>query len=514
MSQFQQYLQDFKEFGVVKEVYHPMIVVEGLPGVKPREIVVFENGMRGEVLEMDGDLVRVQSFSRFPIQVGLRVARTQRQLFIPVGDHVLGKMLNPLGEVILSISKQNLADTKQTEVSKAELLLQKQQLESKGREIDIPPLSIAHRQEITQQFVTGVAMVDVLLPLGQGQRELVVGDRKTGKSSFLKSVIKSHVRQGGIAIYAAVGKRSIEIEGMRDFIIQQKLYDQVVMVVTTSQDSPSMIHIAPFAAMTLAEYFRDQGRSVVVVLDDLTTHAKYYREVSLLAKRFPGRDSYPGDVFYTHARLLERAGNFVIDGKKAAITCLPVAETTENDLTDYIVSNLIGITDGHILFDHTEFIKGRRPAINPMLSVTRVGKQTQTPLEQDLTQQLTLFISRYLRSITYSHFGSELSAEVRKLLHLGQLVYQFFTQQPQQVYAKQVQVLLLAVLFAEVYPEIDSQQIEQCKRQYQRMFADQNAEIIKLYQQLTEGVKTWREFLDKVAQQAEAIIKLCPHANK
>ncbi len=301
---------------------------------------------------------------------------------------------------------------------------------------------------------------------------------------------------------------------MRDFIIQQQLYDQVVMIVTTSQDSPSMIHIAPFSAMTLAEYFRDQGKEVLIVLDDLTTHAKYYREVSLLVKRFPGRDSYPGDIFYTHARLLERAGNYQVADQQVAITCLPVAETTENDLTDYIVSNLIGITDGHILFDHTEFIKGRRPAINPLASVTRVGKQTQSELEQDLTQQLTQFIGKYRRSVNYSHFGSELSEEIRKLLKLGEEVYRFFTQQPQQVYSKATQILVLASLFAEVYPSLTSEQLLQIKQQCQHKFDKQDKEMISFYQQLTQGVKTWSELLHNLQQRREIMEKLCPLENK
>jgi len=221
-----------------------------------------------------------------------------------------------------------------------------------------------------------------------------------------------------------------------------------VIVATTSTDSPGLIFAAPFTAMTIAEYFRDIGQSVVLIFDDISTHAKFYREVALLAKTFPGRDSYPGDIFYTYSRLLERAGNFRHPVKgEVSITCFPIVETTEGDMTNFIPTNLMGITDGHIFFDSELFYKGRRPGINASLSVSRVGKQTQSKLARSITREITSFLTMYEKVQALSHFGSELTENVKQILAKGDLIYKFFDQPSSLVIPQDIQLLLFGLIW-------------------------------------------------------------------
>ena len=235
---------------------------------------------------------------------------------------------------------------------------------------------------------TGMTLVDLMIPLGRGQRELVLGDRKTGKTQFLLQAALAQASVGTVCVYACIGKKKAEILRVKEFFAKEGILDKTVIVASSSQDSTGEIFTCPYTAMAVAEFFRDRGQDTLVLLDDMTTHAKFYREMSLLLRKFPGRDSYPGDIFHIHSKLLERSGNFVIkkDGNEmdVAITCLPAAETIQGDLTGYIQTNLMSMTDGHIYFDNELFFKGRRPAINPFISVTRVGYQTQTSLRKEM----------------------------------------------------------------------------------------------------------------------------------
>ncbi len=450
MSNFKFYLNKYKEFGIVEAVFHPIAVVSGLPNVQPKEVVIFDNNIRGQVLRLSRSTAEILLYSHHPVRVGQQLTRTGEPLKIPVGSYILGQVVDPLGKLLLPIEQAATSFTTELEpgywdkyvIDKAE----------DQRLIDAPQIKkLLDRVEIRRQLVTGVTLVDLLLPMGKGQRELVVGDRKTGKTSFVLSAMKAQIEMGGVVVYSAIGKKSIEIEMLREFSVRHKMLQSMVIVATTAHDSASLIYSAPFSAMTIAEYLRDNGNDVLVVLDDLSTHAKFYREISLLAHQFPGRDSYPGDIFFTHARLLERAGNYKHQEKgEAAITCLPMAETQENDLSDYIVSNLIGITDGHILFDKNEYIKGRRPAVNVSLSVTRVGKQTQTPLNQEINRKVLAFLGQYERSQVYSHFGSELNQTVHQVLDKGNLLYTLFSQSPEEIVPRSIQIISVALIWLDL----------------------------------------------------------------
>lgn len=431
MNDFLYYLSNSSEFGIVTQVNYALAMVQGLPSAKHQEIVVFETGQIGQIYSMNKDVVEVLVFSYLSIRVGTKVVCANKRLTIPVGKELLGNVITPLAEPI----------SRRYEFKKPK----------EEREIDQKALGIDKRTRIKSPMRTGVTLVDMLIPIGKGQKQLILGDRKTGKSAFLKTAIKTQIEEGAIAIYAAIGRKKSDIKSLESFFTDQKLASSMVVIATSPYDSPSLIYLTPYTAMTIAEYFRDLGIEVLLVLDDLSTHARFYREISLLGRRFPGRESYPGDIFYTHARLLERAGNFIHEKKgEVSITCFPVVEAVQGDLTGYIPTNLIGITDGHIFFDSNMYYNGRRPAINSALSVTRVGTQTQSNLKKTITRELNSFFALYEKMQTYSHFGAELSKSVKDVIDTGERIYRFFDQGNQMIIPEEIQLVIFAFFWLKM----------------------------------------------------------------
>ena len=274
----------------------------------------------------------------------------------------------------------------------------------------------------------------MVLPLGAGQRELIIGERKTGKTWFALQTLANQVKQGKAGIYCAVGKQAREILAVKEWLTQHGVMEKIIIVATGAGENQAEVVLAPFTAMSLAEYMRDKGNDVCVVLDDLTTHAKYYREMSLLMGKFPGRDSYPGDVFYLQSRLLERAGCFDIEGQKRSISCLPIAERVGGDLTGYIQSNLMSITDGHIYFDADLFQYGARPAVNVFLSVTRVGRQTRRKLYHAVSAEIYSVMKNVEVAKTYARFGPERTEAIKKSLARGDNMDKLLTQRDGRPY--------------------------------------------------------------------------------
>ena len=442
MEDFKHYLKLTSEYGVVSEVKDSLLVVEGLLTARLNESVIFENGERGQVIALTNEGCQAVVFEKTIPTVGEKVVRTGRNLAMKISDNIIGSMIDPFGQQIFTTGKYS---RKSEEV---ELFV-----ETHSR--------IWEREKITKPLETGVGLVDMLLPLGEGQKELVVGDRKTGKTSFLLTTVKNQIEKGKVVIFASIGKKKTDIKKLLQYFLNERTLEKMVFVTSAADDPVSMIYLTPFAAMTVAEHFKAQGRDSLVVMDDLSTHAKIYREISLTSERFPGRESYPGDIFYIHASLLERTGNFVIKNEKlkikksVSITCLPVAESTEGDLTGYITTNLMGITDGHIFFDRTIFTKGVRPAINVMLSVTRVGRQTQNPLLQDINHQVTAFLSEYESLKNLSHFGAELSDTVKTKIIKGERLEAVFEQNFGTILPVSVQIILFVVAFSEEFFKVD-----------------------------------------------------------
>lgn len=428
MQTFDEYLEKFGEIGYVEKVVQSLTYVSGLPSVKPGEIVVFESGELGHAFSLENNMIEVLTFAKTYIRSGERVARTAQELDIPVGNELLGRVVDPFCQPI----DEKILRTKNME----------------KRYIHADPPGITERLKVSKQLETGVTVVDLMIPLGHGQRELIIGDRKTGKTSFLLQTALTQAKQGTICIYALIGKKKHNIKAIEEFFEEQKVSQNVIIVASSSQDPAGVIYITPFAAMTIAEYFKDQGKNVLLILDDLLTHAKFYREIALSGKRFPGRDSYPGDVFYMHAKLLERSGNFTHSKGESAITCLPVAETVEGELTGYVQTNLISMTDGHIYFDTDLFYKGRRPAVNFFLSVSRVGRQTQNDVHRQIGRELLSSFTLFDKLQNFIHFGAELSDTTKNILSVGETILSFFNQPTHVVIPANLQIYIFCLLWS------------------------------------------------------------------
>lgn len=437
MKNYQDYLNESGEVGYVKKVFSSIAYVEGLPNLHTKETVVFENGAYGMTFSLNGDYAEVLLLSNTNVLVGESVARTSTYASINLGEHLLGSVIDPLGKIIS-------ASDKKVKVERVE-------------QIDKEPMGILGRKEISVPFQTGVKIVDLVVPLGRGQRELIIGERKTGKTLFLMQSLMNQVRNGYVCIYAGIGKRQQDIDSFLNFIYEQGIANSVVTVLSGAAEMPGKIYLTPYTAMTIAEYFRDLGKDVFVILDDMSSHANYYRELSLEAKRFPGRSSYPGDIFYSHARLMERAGNF----EKGSITCFPVAETVLGDLSGYIQTNLMSMTDGHIYFDIDRYNQGIRPSVNPFLSVTRVGLQAQTSLVKDTSRQIGSFLVKLESMKDLLHFGAEAGEQIKATIALGEKIMAIFQQDTKETYPINLTLYLIALTWSGIWKDIPVHEVEQ-----------------------------------------------------
>jgi F-type H+-transporting ATPase subunit alpha len=489
-EEFKKYLEQIGEFGVVKEVRHPIVIISGLPQAKPHEVVLFESGQQGEVFLIDRDVTQILVYSNEIVRSGTRVVRTEKYLSVPVGEELFGSIIDPLGNPI------SRKDTYKRP--------------AKEMEVDREVHKLASRSRITEPLLTGVTLVDMMIPLGKGQRELVIGDRKTGKSSFLISTIVTQVKQGTIAIYAGVARKKNDLKIMQQYFEREGIMDKMIMVCTGSHDAPSLIYMTPYSAMTIAEYFRDQGKDVLIVVDDLSSHARFYREISLLAKRFPGRESYPGDIFFIHSKLVERAGCYILDpatNQKASITCLPVIEIVESDLAGYVSTNVMGMTDGHIFFDSNAYNEGKRPAINIPLSVTRVGKQTQTKLKRDIGGKLSAFLASYAKMESYSHFGAELSDSVKTQLNRGKNIFYFFDQSYTLSTPVTIQLILFALIWSDYLNGKTKDEIHLLRSQLISAY-EKNPETKAFFDKLLEFEKV-DQFVPNITANLTQILQAC-----
>ncbi|MBI2621943.1 MAG: hypothetical protein HYW63_04870 [Candidatus Levybacteria bacterium] len=469
MKTINDYVEETGEIGYVKRVVNVIVHAHGLPSVRPGEIVIFENGDLGKVMSLGTEIVEIMILSKKSIKVGEKVARTGNSIEIPVGRQLLGQVIDPFGTPL-----DNNTIMKRPKIS---------------RPIEVLPSGIITRRTIKKQLDTGVGVVDLMVPIGRGQRQLVLGDRKTGKTNFLLQTIVSASRAGNICIYAAIGKKKIDIKKVQEYFINNNVMGNVVITASSPQDSPGVIFNTPYSAMTIAEYFRDQGLDTLVILDDLSTHAKFHRELSLLANKFPGRNSYPGDMFYVHAKLLERAGNFAVNDKEVAITCMPVVESSEGDIAGHIQTNAMGMTDGHIYFDSNLFSEGRRPAINPFLSVTRVGKQTQSSSKRSINRELLSFLTLYEKLRNFSHFGAELTESVRVTLQSGEKILGIFDQDPNIIIPSNIQTIFLTLIWSGNVKETDMKKLNRYRERLAALYTDN---------------RSYREYVDKIVFSAKS----------
>lgn len=430
MNDFWFYLEENKEVGYVNSFFHSLAFVSGLPNLELEEVVITEDGKIGIVQGLKRDFAEILMFEHHGLKIGERVARTNKKFSISISEEILGRIVNPLLKPLDGLGPIGG--------------------ERKERFVYQTAPTIFERKKIEEPFETGVMLVDLLIPLGCGQRELIIGDPKTGKTTFALQAMVTQAKKGVIPIYVGIAKKDTAVKFVEEFLKKQRVFDKALIIHTTPDDAPALIYLAPYCGMAIAEYFREKGKKVLIVFDDLTTHAKVYREISLLSKRNPGRDIYPGDIFFIHASLLERAG-YLKDG--SSITALPLAETLGGDLSGYIQTNLMGMTDGHIFFDLVEFRKGNRPAINAFLSVTRVGNQTRTKIEKSLASWIRKKMLDYQRLSEFIKFGAELSVENQKLLELGRKIEILFHQTGEITIERVTQIILIGLLIFGFWDE-------------------------------------------------------------
>ncbi len=466
MFDFESYLDKTGEVGYVDQVVDGVVTVVGLPQVGLGEVVVFENGEKGQVLALTEDKVEILPLCREMIDVGKKVTRTGERLMIKVSESLIGLTVGGLGAangVVIAGGED--------------------------REVESQPVGLEQRRAIDKPLQTGASIVDLVVPLGKGQRELVIGDRKTGKSDFLLQLLLSQAKAGVVCVYALIGQKKSDLAKIEGFLQAKGISNQVVVVAETAGSPVGLIFLTPYTAMTIAEYLRDKGRDVVVILDDMTTHAKFYRQIALLSRRFPGRNSYPGDIFYAQAQIMERAGNFAT----GSISCLPVAESVWGDISGYIQTNLMSMTDGHLFFDSELASLGRLPAINPFLSVTRVGRQAQTELLRDISRELGRWLNMQNRLRQFMHFGAELTERVQRILALGDRVYKFFNLSWERIVPTGVSILAVGGLWAGVWEDASVEQMGQ--------------EIIKLIERYEQDAN-YKNEVDKMIGECKTLIEL------
>lgn len=474
------------ETGYVLETKYPIAVCNGLPGARLNELILFETGDLGNAFSLEADAVQIGNLGKRKIPVGTRVTRVGKRVMFNFHSANAGKIVDPLGNIISGESTNNDPE--------AEL----------DMFIDIPPL--VARRNVVDQLITGVSVVDMLLPIGQGQRELLVGDRKTGKRQVALQACKSAIEHGMKVVYVAAGQNNSDIHVAWDFFKKNKVDTQVHIVATSPLDSPCMIYMAPFAGMAIAEYFAQQKAHTLLIIEDLTTHAQFYREFSLVAGRFPGRESYPGDIFYTHAHLLERAGNFEFEkGTQVSITCLPMIHTPEGEISSYIATNSIGITDGHLFFDKERYLKGILPPIHIGLSVTRAGKQTQTSLLRDINRKVTTFISEFESTKSFSSFGSDMTEEVQNLLNKGECITTFFRQSGSETHSLVSDLIILGLIWNDLFSENKSDTFKAMRDSIDQNIASQGGD----FQKNIVSMKSFDELSKFITENKDMILQLC-----
>lgn len=491
MNQEIQYQIDKSEYAEVTSVNHPLITARGFTNINPGEMVMFEDKNLGQVLSFSENEIKLMVFSKDAVRNGEKLFRTKKQLSFPISFNLLGSVFNSVGELLVSSNKK----------AKTGNIIFK--------EIYIRPPAISQRRRTKNQLVTGFSVTDLLLPIGEGQRELLIGDRKSGKSNFARNLAVKQAQDGNKVVYAMIAKKTADIKKAYDFFIEKKVMSSITIIASTPKDPISSIVITPFSAMTVAEHLLSLGENVLLILDDLTSQAEFYREISLLAKKFPGRDSFPGDIFFSQAQLLERSGTFAHPNNPkeiVSLTCLPVVRTSNSDLTDFIASNLISITDGHLLFDQRLFNQGVRPAINISLSVTRVGKQTQTPVQRDINLKITSFLSNYKKTKSLTHLGSEISQESQRILKKGELITEFFSENNDLPI--NIQIILLSMIWLNWFENTHKNVVATCKFEIEKRYAN-DKEIQDKIDKIINKSKSFKELLTNIEKEKTALLNLC-----
>lgn len=426
------------ERGTVESISEEIVVISGLPKAKFYEVLLFEDGTRGIVIDLSKDKLTVFVLERKPsIKVGMSVFRTGRIASIPVSEEVLGRMINPLGDPL--DGKPPYEAT-----------------ESYPIERDAP--SLFDRDFVREQLYTGIKVIDAMFPIGKGQRELILGDASTGKTSIVVDTILNQKDKNVVCIYTAIGQRKQSILEVYSIFKKFGALPYTVVVAASSEDTPGLQFLAPYSATAIAEYFLDRGRDVLIVYDDLTKHAFAYQSLSLLLKRPPGREAFPGDIFYIHSRLLERACK-IKDG--GSITALPIVETQAGRIEAYIPTNLISITDGQIYLDTNLFNANQRPAVDVGKSVSRIGGKTQIPAFKEVAEYLRLYYAQFLELEIFTRLGVKVFGETEKIIRRGRRLRELLKQPRFKHYQVEEQVVIFFLFNEGYFDNVDEKKVNE-----------------------------------------------------
>ena len=475
-----------KEVGTVIWVGDGIVTIYGIDNAMYGEIVVFENGIKGMVQDIRRTEIGCILFGKDTgIKEGTKVTRTGKRAGVPVGEEFLGRIINALGAPI----------------------------DGKGaiKEADYMPVeqeapSIADRQSVNEPLQTGILSIDSMFPIGKGQRELIIGDRQTGKTSIALDTIINQRGKDVVCIYVAIGQKASTVAKIVSTLEKNDAMDYTIIVASTASDPAPLQYIAPYAGTSMAEYFMHKGKDVLIVYDDLSKHAVAYRTLSLLLGRSPGREAYPGDVFYLHSRLLERSSKLKDSLGGGSITALPIIETQAGDLSAYIPTNVISITDGQIFLESDLFFSGMRPAVNVGLSVSRVGGAAQTKAMKKATGTVRIDLAQFREMEVFTQFSSDLDENTKEQLTYGKGLMELLKQPLCHPLSMAEQVITLVAATNKLFLNVDIKKVKQTQMDMLAYFKDAEPDVIKEIEEgkvLTDDLKehileAGKEFMKRV----------------
>jgi F-type H+/Na+-transporting ATPase subunit alpha len=483
---------EVSETGTVVSIADGMARIYGLEKAMISELIQFDNGVKGIVLNLEEDNVGVAVFAGAEtVREGMQVRRTGNVNSIPVGPQLLGRVVNALGEPI-----DGLGDLNSKEISA----------------VEIKAPGIMARKSVHEPMQTGIKSIDSMIPIGRGQRELIIGDRQTGKTAIAIDTIINQKGNGVKCIYVAIGQKYSTIAQVVEKLRRAGALEYTTIVVAGASEAATLQFMAPYTGCTIGEYFRDRGEHAVVFYDDLTKHAQAYRELSLLLRRPPGREAYPGDVFYLHSRLLERACKLNDELGAGSLTAFPIIETQANDISAYIPTNVISITDGQIFLEADLFNAGMRPAVNAGLSVSRVGGAAQTGAMKQVAGNLRLELAQYRELAAFAQFGSDLDAATRKQINRGQRLTELLKQAQYSPLSMEKQVLTIFSAINGYLDNIEVRYVGTFERQMLNYF---EATHKKILDEIASGKKMSNELQVEIKKALDDFAKRFePNASK
>ena len=466
---------EFQEIGTVQSVGDGIARIDGIDHAAYGEIVIFDSGVKGMVQDVRADSIGVILFgSDVEIKEGSRVVRTGKRAGIGVGDAMLGRVVDALGAPIDGKGEIKADDY---------------------RPIEHKAPGVITRKEVNQPLQTGILAIDSMFPIGRGQRELIIGDRQTGKTALAVDTILNQKGNGVICIYVAIGQKASTVAQIVNTLKTHGAMDYSIVVSATASDPAPLQYIAPYSGAAIGEHFMDEGKDVLIIYDDLSKHAQAYRAISLLLKRPPGREAYPGDVFYLHSRLLERACRRDEKYGGGSMTALPIIETQAGDVSAYIPTNVISITDGQIFLESDLFHSGQRPAVNVGLSVSRVGGKAQTKAMKTVAGTLRIDLSQYREMESFTQFSSDLDEATRNMLDYGRSLYQLLKQPLYHPMSVAKQVILLCAANEKLLVDVGADKMEAFKDDLMTFMETEHPEIVS---EITDTGKISDELKEQV----------------